>query len=69
MAIENKVNIFHSIFKDYMYSEAIRLVDESIIRLREEVEKDTIYGDVGSTSLAPERFYFLSYLLSRKELR
>lgn len=50
-------------YEDYMYSEAIRLADEAVSRLREELDKDTIYGEMLS-----ERFYFLSYLLSRKEL-
>ena len=50
-------------YEDYVYSEAIRLADEAVSRLREEVDKDTVYGERFS-----ERFYFLSYLLSRKEL-
>ena len=37
--------------KDYLYTEAIRLTDESIVRLREEVEKDTIHGDIKSSEI------------------
>ena len=55
--------------KDYLYTEAIRLIDESIVRLREEVEKDTIHGGIKSSLSTTERFYFLGYLLSMKELR
>ena len=46
--------------EDFLYAEAINLVDEAVLRLREEVEK--------GTPMSTERFYFLKYLLSRPDL-
>jgi len=45
--------------EDSFYSEAIALVDEALLRLRDGIESD---------SLSPDQFYFLSYLLSRESL-
>jgi len=45
--------------EDFFYGEAINLVDDSILRLKEAVETD---------SLQPHDFYILSYLLSRPAL-
>ena len=47
-----------------MYSEAIKLVEEAVNSFRAVVHYDTKYGEGFA-----ERFYFLSYLLSRSELR
>ena len=49
-------------YEDYLYSEAIRLVEEAIKQFREEIEKDT------TSSVNSEKFYLLSYLLSKEEL-
>ena len=49
--------------EDYLYSNAISMVDEAILKVREEVEKGTL------TDASCDRFYFLSYLLSRPDLR
>lgn len=49
--------------EDWMYAEAIRLVEEAITELKEELDNDSIYDRALS-----ERFYFLNYLLSRQEL-
>jgi cytochrome P450 len=46
--------------EDFFYSNAIRLVDEAILRLRDAVEAEG--------GLHKDRFYFLSYLVSKKEL-
>ena len=51
-------------YQDYMYSEAIKLVEEAVNSFRAVVDNNTIYGEGFA-----ERFYFLSYLLSRSELR
>jgi len=48
--------------EDLLYSEAIAMVDEAILKVKEEVEKGTL------TDNSQGRFYFLSYLLSRPEL-
>ena len=45
--------------EDFFYSHAIKIVDETVLRLKSAVESDT---------LTPGQFYFISYLLSRKEL-
>jgi len=45
--------------EDYFYSESIALVDETLLRLKDEIEMG---------SLRPDQFYFLSYLLSRQNL-
>ena len=47
-----------------MCSEAIKLVEEAVNSFRAVVHNDPIYGEGFA-----ERFYFLSYLLSRSELR
>ena len=49
--------------EDYLHSNAISMVDEAILKVKEEVEKGTL------TDANSDRFYFLSYLLSRPELR
>ena len=49
--------------EDYLYSNAISMVDEAILKVREEVEKGTL------TDASGDRFYFLSYLLSRPDHR
>ena len=46
--------------EDFFYSHAIELVDDAILRMKDAVEAGT---------LAESDFYFLSYLLSKPELR
>ena len=48
--------------EDYLHSNTISMVDEAILKVREEVEKGTL------TDASSDRFYFLSYLLSRPDL-
>merc|ERR1719259_900663 len=45
--------------EDYFYTEAIALVDEALLRLKEAIESKTLNSN---------QFYFLSYLLSREAL-
>jgi len=45
--------------EDFFTSEAVRLIDESLLRLKDAIEADTLTSD---------QFNFISYLLSRPEL-
>lgn len=47
--------------EDFMYGNSIRLVDEAILRVRDEIEKGTYDED-------RDQFYILSYLLSQLQL-
>jgi hypothetical protein len=46
--------------EDEFYSRAIQLVDEAVLRLRDAIE---------SGSMNSKDFYFLSYLLSKTDIR
>jgi hypothetical protein len=48
--------------EDFLYNHSIRLVDEAILRVRDEVEK-------GSFDTNKDQFYVLSYLMSKPALR
>lgn len=48
--------------EDFMYGNSVRLVDEAILRIRDEIEKGTYDED-------RDQFYILSYLMSRLQLR
>jgi hypothetical protein len=45
-----------------LYNHSIRLVDEAILRVRDEVEK-------GSFDTNKDQFYIISYLMSKPALR
>ena len=49
--------------EDYLHSNAISMVNEAILKVKEEVKKRTL------TDANSDGFYFLLYLLSRPELR
>lgn len=48
--------------EDFLYKHSIHLVDEAILRVRDEVEKGTFEHD-------KNQFYILSYLMSKPALR
>jgi len=48
--------------EDYLYNHSIRLIDEAILRVRDEVEKGTFKTN-------KDQFYILSYLMSKPALR
>ena len=48
--------------EDFLYSHSIRLTEEAILRVRDEVEKGTFETN-------KDQFYILSYLMSKPALR
>ena len=48
--------------EDFLYKHSIRMVDEAILRVRDEVEKGTFETD-------KNQFYILSYFMSKPALR
>ena len=49
--------------EDFLYNHSIRMVDEAVLRVRDEVEKGTF--ETGDKN----QFYILSYLMSKQALR
>jgi hypothetical protein len=48
--------------EDFLYTHSIRLIDEAILRVRDEVEKGTFEKN-------KDQFYILSYFMSKSALR